>query len=167
MRSPSIVVHSGTRGRDPVASRIASASISSTTVFGRRLDRVGAKQAARAAEQAHSLRLEQAGDALAKRPLHAADARAERRHVETAGRFETHRAGTGEIREPVAGPDHRLARDAIPEVRGAADHVAFDQRHLGAERRGDGGRGVSTGSATDDHETYGHDARLRAATRLP
>ena len=44
--------------------------------------------------------------------------------------------------------------------------VALDQRHVRTEGRRDRGRGVAAGATTDDHETYGHDSRLRAATRL-
>ena len=136
-------------------------------LFGGRLDRVRAEQAAGAADETHALRLEQAGDALTQRLLHAGDARAQRGHVEPAVGFEPHRGGAAELGELVAGRDHRLARDAVPEVRGAADHVALHERDLRAERRGDGRGGVPAGATTDDHETHGHDARLRAATPIP
>ena len=39
-----------------------------------------------------------------------------------------------------AGGDHRLRRDAVPQVRGAADDVALDERDLGTERRRDASR---------------------------
>ena len=42
-----------------------------------------------------------------------------------------------------AGGDHRLGRDAVPQVGGAADHVLLDDRDLGAEPGGVGGRGVA------------------------
>ena len=53
--------------------------------------------------------------------------------------------------------DHRLARDAVPEVRGAADDVALDQRDLRAERRGNGRGRVPRGATTDDRKTHGHE----------
>ena len=42
-----------------------------------------------------------------------------------------------------AGGDHGLGRDAVPQVGGAADDVALDQRDLGAEAGGVGGRLVA------------------------
>ena len=84
----------------------------------------------------------------------------------TPSRVEPHRAGVAELGELVAGRDHRLARDAVPEVRGAADDVALDERDLGADRRGDGRRGVPGGSATDDHEAHGHESRRTRVHRL-
>ena len=102
---------------------------------------------------------------VAQRLLHAGDALAQRGHVETTRRLEAHRLGARELGELVAGRDHRLARDAVPEVRGAADDVALDHRHLGAERRRDRRRGVPAGTATDDHEPHGHD--VQATRRAP
>ena len=50
-------------------------------------------------------------------------------------------------------------------------HVPLDQRHLGAERRGDGRARVAGGPAADDHETHrtdaGHGSRVRDTLRLP
>ena len=60
MRSPSSVAQSGIRGREPVESRIASASISSTPSSVTAATVRGTDQAAGAADQAHALRLEQA-----------------------------------------------------------------------------------------------------------
>ena len=55
-----------------------------------------------------------------------------------------------------AGGDHRLRRDAVPQVRGTADDVALDHRR--PRRRGGrrGGGDVAGGSAADDHESSGH-----------
>ena len=86
----------------------------------------------------------------------------ERGNVEAAVGLQAHRVRAAELGQLVAGRDHRLARDAVPQVRGAADDVALDHRHFGAERRRDRRRGVAAGTATDDHETHGHDTRLRA-----
>ena len=71
-----------------------------------------------------------------------------------------------ELGELVAGRDHRLARDAVPEVRGAADDIAFDERDLGAERRGDRRRRVPGRSAADDHETHSHAIQARRVACL-
>ena len=60
MRSPSIVAQSGTRGREPVASRIASASISSTPSSVVASTVYALSEPAGAADEAHALRLEQA-----------------------------------------------------------------------------------------------------------
>jgi hypothetical protein len=60
-----------------------------------------------------------------------------------------------------AGGDHRLRRDAVPEVGGAADHVPFDHDHLGAEP-GSGRRcGVAGRTAADDQESRRHTSRVR------
>ena len=55
-----------------------------------------------------------------------------------------------------AGGDHRLGRDAVPQVGGAADHVALDQGDLGAEPGGVGGGGVAGRTSADDHEPCRH-----------
>ena len=73
-------------------------------------------------------------------------------------RFASHRA---------AGRDHRLRRDAVPQVGGAADDVALDHRHLGAEPGGVGRGGVAGGPAADDHEARRHQARRRPPVRIP
>ena len=57
-----------------------------------------------------------------------------------------------------AGGDHRLRRDAVPQVGRAADDVALDHRDLGAEAGGSGGGGVAGRSAADDHESSAHQA---------
>ena len=62
-----------------------------------------------------------------------------------------------------AGGDHRLRRDAVPQVRGAADDVALDHRDLGAEPRRVRGRRVAGRPAADDHESHRHGRpRLRS-----
>ena len=60
MRSPSIVAQSGTRGREPVEQQDRVGFELFDTVLGVRLDRVRADQSTGAADQAHTLRLEQA-----------------------------------------------------------------------------------------------------------
>ena len=57
------------------------------------------------------------------------------------------------------GGDHRLRRDAVPEVGGAADDVALDHHDLGPEPGGVGGRGVAGRAATDDDEASAHRAQ--------
>ena len=68
-----------------------------------------------------------------------------------------------ELDQLAAGGDQRLRRDAVPQVRGAADDVALDERDVGAERGGDGGAGVARGATTQDHETSACRQMLRAA----
>ena len=64
----------------------------------------------------------------------------------------------GEAHRP-AGGDHRLRRDAVPQVGGAADDVAFDHRDLRAEAGGVGRGGVAGRPAADDHESSCHRGR--------
>ena len=59
-------------------------------------------------------------------------------------------------RHGAAGGDHRLRRDAVPQVGGAADDVALDEGDLGAEAGRVGGRLVAGGPAADDHEALRH-----------
>ena len=73
---------------------------------------------------------------------------------------EAHLRGAAHRRQRAAGGDHRLRRDAVPEVGGPADHVLLDDRDLGAEAGGVGGRGVAGRAAADDHEAQRHVARL-------
>ena len=67
---------------------------------------------------------------------------------------EPHRVRAAELGELAAGGDQRLRRDAVPQVRGAADDVALDERDVGAQRGGDGRARVARGPATEDHETH-------------
>ena len=60
-----------------------------------------------------------------------------------------------------AGGDHRLARDAVPQMGRAADHVTLDHRDLGAEPGGVRGGLVAGRPTTDDDEAHGHADRLR------
>src|SRR3546814_10408558 len=70
-----------------------------------------------------------------------------------------HLVGPADRRQRAARGDHRLRRDAVAEVRRAADDVALDDGHLGAQPGGVGGRGVPCWSATDDHEPSSHGAQ--------
>ena len=70
--------------------------------------------------------------------------------------FETHAADpTGETHR-TAGRDHRLGRDAVPQVGRAADHVAFHHGDLRTESRRIRGRLVAGRAATDDEESHAH-----------
>ena len=60
------------------------------------------------------------------------------------------------------GGDHRLGRDAVPEVRRTPDDVALHQDDVGAEAGGPAG-GLVTGRASPDHDNVGH---ARAARDL-
>ena len=71
-----------------------------------------------------------------------------------------------ELGELAAGGDHRLRRDAVPEVRGAADDVALDQRDVGAERGRDARARVARGPTTEDHDTR-HARNATSAARRP
>jgi hypothetical protein len=68
----------------------------------------------------------------------------------------------GERHGPAAG-DHRLGRDAVPEMGRPADHVLLDQRDLGAEAGGVRGGRVARRAAPDDHEAHRHLARVPTA----
>ena len=84
--------------------------------------------------------------------------RADRRSVSTSARpapGPSPSSGGGSHRP--AGGDHRLRRDAVPQVGGAADDVAFDHGDLGTEPGGVGGRGVPGRPAADDQETRRHE----------
>ena len=77
-----------------------------------------------------------------------------------SARGEPHLRGAADRRQRPAGGDHRLGRDAVPEVGGPADHVLLDDRDLGAEAGRVGGRGVAGRAPADDHEAQRHGARL-------
>ena len=160
MRSPSTGAQSGTRGREPVASTTKSASSSLAPLLRLGDHLVRALQPAAPVDEPHALRLEQAehrrraGGSRSTRPARAAR---RRRACPSATRpIVRARVSSDEL---AAGGDHRLRRDAVPEVRGAADDVALDERDLGAERRRHRRRGVAAGPTTDDHEPDGHRAR--------
>ena len=75
--------------------------------------------------------------------------------------LEAHPRRTAHERHRPAGGDHRLRRDAVPQVGGTTDDVALDHRHVGAEALGVGGGGVPGRTTTDDHEASGHDVQAR------
>ena len=103
-------------------------------------------------------------DAVLQVVLDALDAAGERLGVDLGvGLLEAHPVDRREEAHRAAGGDHRLRRDAVPEVGGAADDVALDHRHLGAEPGGVGGRGVAGRAAADDHEASGHDVQATMA----
>ena len=70
----------------------------------------------------------------------------------------------GEAHGP-AGRDHRLRRDAVPQVSGAADDVALDHRDVGAEAGRPRGCGVAGRAASDDDEAEWHATRLVAVSQ--
>ena len=78
---------------------------------------------------------------------------AERVDVEVTLGRDSHRVRAVQLEQLAARRDQRLRRDAVPQVRGAADDVALDERDVGAERRGDARAGVARGTATQDDET--------------
>ena len=110
----------------------------STTISCGPLSRAGA------VDQAHALRLEQLGGS-SRAGCASIDVHPLAQGVDVEGPFglEAHGVGPGQLRELAAGRDHRLRRDAVPQVRGATDDVALDERDLGAERRRDRRHGVA------------------------
>ena len=78
---------------------------------------------------------------------------------------EAHPAQPAREAHRATGGDHRLRRDAVPQVRRTAEHVAFDDGHLGAEPSRVG-RGLVPGrSATDDQESHAHAAQATGSAR--
>ena len=75
--------------------------------------------------------------------LDAGDAGPEGVEVEAALGGQAHHLGPVQLGQEPAGGDHRLGRDAVPQVGRPADEVPLDQGDLGAEPGGDGGGGVA------------------------
>ena len=124
---------------------------------------VRALEAGGAGEQSHALVVEEVDDLTLQLPGDLVDATAQEVEIELRRLLgEAHPFDPAAERHRPAGGDHRLGRDAVPQVGGAADHVPLDQRDLGAEPGGVGGGGVPGWAAADDHEPGRH---LREATR--
>ena len=51
-----------------------------------------------------------------------------------------------------AGSDHRLRRNAVPQVCSASDDITLDQRDLGSQTGGIRGRGITCWTTTNDHK---------------
>ena len=117
-------------------------------------DLVRALEPSGAVEQPDVLRLEQLHDRRVQALLDRRDPLAQRVEVDAALGLQAHHVRCGELGELAAGGDHRLRRDAVPEVGGAADHVALDQRDLGAQRGRDRRARVAGGPTTEDHEPH-------------
>src|SRR6476469_10339003 len=75
---------------------------------------------------------------------------------------ESHPADPLVERHRAACCDHRLRRDAVTQVRGAADEVALDQRHLCTEPRRVRRGGVACRATADDDEPEGHGRKATA-----
>jgi hypothetical protein len=73
--------------------------------------------------------------------------------------LETHPLEAPGERDGATGGDHRLRRDAVPQMRGAADDITFDERHLGTEARRVRRCRVACGATADDHESSRHNGR--------
>ena len=112
-------------------------------------------ETARAPDHAHALRHEQRLDRLLDPALDRLHPLAKRVDVESAFRRDAHGVRALQLRELAAGRDQRLRRDAVPEVRGAADDIAFDDRDVGTEGRGDT-RARIAGRTTTDHDEMRH-----------
>src|SRR5690606_6291333 len=133
-------------------------------VLGAGDDGVRVDEAPGAVHQADALALEQV-PVGALEPAH--DARdAVPQRVEVDARpldREAHPSGPVDPVQRGAARDHGLGGHAVPEVRGAADDVALDERHLGTEACSVGGRLGPGGATADDHEAQRHALRLPAA----
>src|ERR671910_309493 len=87
------------------------------------------------------------------------DPLAQRVQIDAALGLQAHHVAAGQLGQLATGGDHRLGGDAVPQVRGAGDDVALDQRHLRAERGRDGGARVAGGPAAEDRDSYSRKAR--------
>ncbi len=153
MRCPSTGAQSGTHGREPVETRATSnatrtvpCSVSASTVFW-------STNRPRPPDDLHSLGAEHVGGALGQGPGDAVEVLVEPGHVEAdaPGVAQSHLARHPDRRHPGRAGHHRLRRDAVPEMGGAADDRVLDEDHLGAEGRRRRGGGVSRRPATDHH----------------
>ena len=126
-------------------------------------NRVGTHQPTGSGDHADALRLQEASHRFVQPGFDRRNPLAQRFAVEVALGAQSHHPGAGQLRQLTTGGDHRLRRDAVPEVRGAADDVAFDEGHFGAKGRRDRRRGVAGRTAAEDHKPYGH--RLQRTER--
>ena len=157
MRSPSTVAHSGTRGREPVESRIASASISSSPSAVCRRRRCTRSRAGRVPrDQPHALRLEQAGDTVSAASLHAAmrwRSAGTSRQPSASSPIVAARASS-ESPLPVATiallgmQSQRCAAPPITSRSISVTSAPSDAATVAAV--------LPAGAATEDHETHGH-----------
>jgi hypothetical protein len=133
----------------------------------RHLDMVRVDKSGRSGEQLDTLAGEQLGGVRAQMLLDVLDARGERVDIDLGALLlEAHAAeSTGEAHRP-AGGDHRLRGDAVPQVRCAADDIALDERHLGAEARRMGGSRIAGGAAADDDQSCRHGPQATAGAPI-
>ncbi len=123
--------------------------------------RVGRGETGGAVDDLDPLADEQLGRVVAHVILDARDPPVEGLDVDRRGGLgEPHSTDAMGEADRTAGGDHRLRRDAVPEVRRASNDVAFDHHDLGAEPRRVGGGLVAGGSAADDHKAMCHARRL-------
>ena len=88
--------------------------------------RVGAEQPTMATNHSHVLTSKQIRYGISKSLLNRRKPFTQRTEVEASFGFEAHDPRSGNFRKFTASCDHRLAGDAIPEVRGPTDNIAFD-----------------------------------------
>ena len=120
------------------------------------------------AQYPHALAVEQLADVVVEPSFDEPDAAAQRLGLD--GRRDLVQPHPGEPageRHGPAGGDHRLGRDAVPQVGGAAHDLPFDQGDLGAEPGRVGRRLVARRSPADDHELHGHANEATAAPPKP
>ena len=116
----------------------------------------GALEPARPPDHPDALRLEQFADRVVQLRFDARDAGPEGVEVEAAVGGNAHHLGPVKLGEEPAGGDHRLGRDAVPQMGGTTDEVALDQGDLGSEASGDSGGRVAPGATADDDEPDAH-----------
>src|SRR5262249_25537849 len=110
-------------------------------------------KARRALHHPHSLALEEAGDRAVEATDDAVDPVLEPSRVDVRGdHLETHALDALGEAQGATGGDHRLRRDAVPEVSGTADDVALHHRDLGPQTSGMCGGRVPGGTPAEDHE---------------
>ena len=131
----------GCAGREPVAISTASAGMTSLAVDrGRPRPRAGRGSGPCPLISRTRWLSSSAGDAVLQAALDALDPVRQRRRGRPPASLllQPHAPDALGEAHGAAGRDHRLGRDAVPQVRSAADDVALDERDLGARagRRG-------------------------------
>ena len=151
-RSPSTGANSGTRGREPVATTMKSASSSSmpwavsTTTSCGPLSRPVPRRSRTFCDSSSC------DDRLVQALLDRRDPLAERVQVDAAFGLQAHHVAAAELGQLAAGGDHRLGGDAVPQVGRAGDDVTLDQRHLCPERGRNRRARVAGGAPAEDRD---------------
>ena len=130
-------------------------------VIGVHHDLVRALHAAAADDDAHTLAVQELPPRALQVTGDGRDALPQGREVQLRAQVgQAHSPGPTGHRHHPAGGDHRLRRDAVPQVGRAPHHVPFHERDLGSEARRVRGRIDPRRASTDDDEAHRHAARL-------